>query len=199
MLFGIENSLKARKGQFAALVDPAIITARAASEAALRRKVDADPQLREQYGPAWDNVRAALDRFRGMRDRYVFTEGGQGFRSRLFGFAKTLVRHAAEAKKPDEARLREYTDENFRGQRQTLTSRAPHLSGARKAHADVLADQAARGAGSRRSLRAQGAGQQGAGAPRGRARRRHQARRRGAAPQPHRRRRSRHRRDATIR
>jgi len=125
MLFGIENSLKARKGQFAALVDPAIITARAASEAALRRKIDADPQLREQYGPAWDNVRVALDRFRGMRDRYVFTEGGQGFRSRLFGFAKTLVRHAAEAKKPDEARLREFTDENFRGQRQTLTSRAP--------------------------------------------------------------------------
>ena len=125
MLFGIENSLKARKGQFAALVDPAIITERAASEAALRRKVDADPHLREQYGPAWDNVRTALDRFRGMRDRYVFTEGGQGFRSRLFGFAKTLVRHAAEAKKPDEARLREFTDENFRGQRQTLTSRAP--------------------------------------------------------------------------
>lgn len=125
MLFGIENSLKARKGQFAALVDPAIIRARAASEAELRRKVDAEPQLRQQYGAAWDNVRAALDRYRGMRDRQVFTEGGQGFRSRLFGFAKTLVRHAAEAKKPDEARLPEYTDENFRGQRQGLNSRAP--------------------------------------------------------------------------
>jgi hypothetical protein len=125
MLFGIENSLKARKGQFAALVDPAIITARTAAEAALRRKVEADPQLREQYGPAWDNIRAALMRYRGMRDRYVFTEGGQGFRSRLFGFAKSLVRHAAEAKKPDETRLREYTDANFPGQRQALTSRAP--------------------------------------------------------------------------
>jgi hypothetical protein len=124
-LFGIENSLKARKGQFAALVDPAIIRARAASEGALRRKVDADPALREQYGPAWDNVRSALERYRDMRDRFVFIEGGQGFRSRLFGFAKTLVRHAAEVKKPDEARLREFTDENFRGQRQTLTSRAP--------------------------------------------------------------------------
>jgi peptidase S46-like protein len=125
MLFGIENSLKARKGQFAALVDPAIIRARAASEAEMRRKVEADPQLRQQYGAAWDNVRAALDRYRGMRDRQVFAEGGQGFRSRLFGFAKTLVRHAAEAKKPDEARLPEYTEENFRGQRQGLNSRAP--------------------------------------------------------------------------
>jgi peptidase S46-like protein len=125
MLFGVENSLKARKGQFAALVDPAIIRVRAASEAELRRKIDADPQLRAQYGAAWDNIRAALERFRGMRDRETFTEGGQGFRSRLFGFAKTLVRHAAEAKKPDEARLPEYTVENFRGQRQSLNSRAP--------------------------------------------------------------------------
>jgi hypothetical protein len=125
MLFGVENSLKAAKGRFAALIDPAIIGTRAAAEEALRSKIDADPQLREQYGPAWDNIRAALDRYRSMHDRYVFTEGRQGFRSRLFGFAKTLVRHAAEATKPDEARLREYTDSNFPIQRQTLTSRGP--------------------------------------------------------------------------
>src|SRR5271170_4014904 len=105
LLFGVENSLKATKGRFTALVDPAIIGARAEAEEALRSKINADPQLREQYGPAWDNIRAALDRYRSMRDRYVFTEGGQGFRSRLFGFAKSLVRHAAEATKPDEARL----------------------------------------------------------------------------------------------
>jgi Peptidase S46 len=36
----------------------------------------------------------------------------------LFGYAKSLVRHAAEAAKPDEARLREYTDVNFLTQRQ---------------------------------------------------------------------------------
>jgi hypothetical protein len=125
MLFGIENSLKANKGRFAALVDPAIITARAAAEQALRSKIDADPHLREQYGSAFDNIRSALGRYRNMRERYVFTEGGQGFRSRLFGFAKSLVRHATEATKPDEARLREYTDANFPAQRQTLTSRAP--------------------------------------------------------------------------
>jgi hypothetical protein len=125
MLFGIENSLKARKGQFAALVDPAIIASRTASELALRKAVAADPPLQAQYGQAWDTIRTALDRYRGMRDRQVFTEGGQGFRSRLFGYAKTLVRHAAEVKKPDEARLREYTDANFPGQRQSLASRAP--------------------------------------------------------------------------
>jgi hypothetical protein len=48
----------------------------------------------------------ALDHYRSMRDRLVIAEGGQGFRSRLFGFAKSLVRHAAEATKPNEARLK---------------------------------------------------------------------------------------------
>ncbi len=81
--------------------------------------------MREQYGPAWDNIRATLDQYRTMRDRYSFTEGGQGFRSRLFGLAKTLVRRAAETAKPDEARLSEYTNANFPIQRQTLLSNAP--------------------------------------------------------------------------
>jgi hypothetical protein len=122
MLLDVEDSLKASKGRFSALVNPAIIRARAAAEEALRGKIDSGPQLREQYGPAWDNIRVALDHYRSMRDRYVFTEGGQGFRSRLFGFAKSLVRRAAEVTKPNEARLLEYTDANFPIQRQTLTS-----------------------------------------------------------------------------
>jgi hypothetical protein len=128
MLFGVENSLKAGKGRFYALLDPAIIRARAASEQALRARIEADPKLHERYGGAWDTVRATLDGYRSMRDRENFTEGGQGFRSRLFGFAKALVRHAAEVKKPDEARLREYTNANFPTQRQALLSEAPVYS-----------------------------------------------------------------------
>ena len=42
-LFEVENSLKVSKGQFEALVDPAIIKGRAIAEQALRAKVDADP------------------------------------------------------------------------------------------------------------------------------------------------------------
>jgi hypothetical protein len=125
LLFGVENSLKARKGQFAALVDPAIIAARAAAERDLRAAVEADPELRARAGGAWEAIRAAREAYRGMRDRYVFLEGGQGFRSQLFGFAKTLVRQAAEAAKPNEERLPEYTDANFPSLRQSLDSTAP--------------------------------------------------------------------------
>src|SRR5262245_28944250 len=124
-LFGVENRLKASKGQFAALVDPAIIRSRAAAEQALRAKVEADPALRAEYGAVWDNIRTALDHFRLIRERYVFVEDGGGFRSQLFGHAKNLVRYAAESGKPDEARLREFTNANFPAVRQSLLSTAP--------------------------------------------------------------------------
>ena len=121
-LFGVENSLKANKGQFEALVDPAIIKSRAIAEQALRAKVDADPAMRAQYGAAWDNIRATLERYRSQRDRL----GASGsFEGKLFGYALTLVRRATEATKPDAARLSEYTEANFPAKRQSLLSTAP--------------------------------------------------------------------------
>lgn len=125
VLFGVENSLKALKGRFAALVDPAIIKARAAGEAELRAKVDADPDMKAQYGDAWGGIQAVLTGFRDWRDRYSYIEGGQAFTSKLFGYARHLARRAAEAQKPDEQRLEEYTEANFPMIRQSLTSPAP--------------------------------------------------------------------------
>src|SRR5262249_34554236 len=90
LLFGIENSLKANKGQFEALVDPTLIRNRAASEQALRAKIDADPAMKAEYGAVFDNIRKTLNEFRGKRDRINFTEGGAAFRSQLFGIAKSL-------------------------------------------------------------------------------------------------------------
>jgi Peptidase S46 len=125
LLLDVEDSVKDGKGRFYALADPAIITARAVTERTLRAKVAADPRLSAEYAQAWDNIQATLDRFRPVRDRYVFTEGGLGLRSALFRFAKTLVRHADEATKPDARRLREFTDANFPAQRQALLSEVP--------------------------------------------------------------------------
>jgi hypothetical protein len=125
LLFGVENSLKAGKGEFMALVDATVIKTRADFEQALRARVDADPQMRQQFGTVWDNIRTALDHFRRVHDRYAFTEGGQGFRSRLFTLAKALVRRPAESAKPDAERLKEYTDSNFPILRQSISSTAP--------------------------------------------------------------------------
>ncbi|MGO9474466.1 MAG: S46 family peptidase [Rhodomicrobium sp.] len=124
-LFGIENSLKARKGQFEALVDPAIIAAKAKAESELRAKVDADPALKAEAGAAWDAIRATLAAWRPKSNRYIFLEGRAGFGSRLFSDALALVRYPEEKAKPDGKRLPEYTDANFPILRQSLVADEP--------------------------------------------------------------------------
>ncbi len=124
-LFYVENSYKARKGQFEALVDPALIKSRHDDEAVLKAKVEADPQMKADYGAAWDNIKAAVDRAKLVRDRYNMLEAGQGFDSELFHAARNLVRYAEESGKPDAQRLREYTDANFPAVKQGLLSTAP--------------------------------------------------------------------------
>jgi peptidase S46-like protein len=121
-LFGLENGLKAQKGKFAALLDPAILKQHADAERELRDRVAADPQLRAEYGTAWDEIASTLARFRGMRERFRVS-GSSG--SRLFGHALALVRHAAEKNKPNDKRLREYTESRFPELRQSILSSAP--------------------------------------------------------------------------
>ena len=118
-----------------------------------------------------------------------------GFRSYLFRYAKTLVRHADEAGKPDASALREFTDASFPAQRQALHVGGGDLSRAREAHAVLFARAVARSARCRRSLGAQGARQTRAGGRRGRAHRHDEARGRRAAPPPDRRRRGDDRRE----
>ncbi len=124
-LFGVENSLKARKGKFDALVDPAIIAGKAKAETELRAKVDADPALKAEAGGAWETIRATLAAWRPKSNRYNFLEGRSGFRSQLFGDALALVRHPEEKAKPDAKRLPEYTDANFPILRQSLLADEP--------------------------------------------------------------------------
>jgi hypothetical protein len=124
-LFYTENSYKALKGQFEALVDPALIKSRHDEEAVLKAKVEADPQMKADDGGAWDAIKAAIDHQKLIRDRYNVLEGSMGFDSELFKDARALVRWAAESKVPGPARLPEYTDANFPIIRQSILSTAP--------------------------------------------------------------------------
>jgi hypothetical protein len=124
-LFGIENSLKAMKGRFEALVDPALISAKAKAESELRAKVDAEPALKAEAGAAWDIIRKTLEAWHPKSRRYSYLEGGQGFSSELFRHALHLVRAPEEKAKPSGKRLPEYTDANFPGLRQSLLADEP--------------------------------------------------------------------------
>jgi Peptidase S46. len=124
-LFGLKNSRKAYLGRIAGLQDPAVLKAKAATEAALRQKVDADPQLKGMYGDAWQNVDAAIATYRPIYTEYRFVEQGLAFSSALFQTAKTLLRLGDESKKPNGERLREYRESNMPSLKQGLYSEAP--------------------------------------------------------------------------
>jgi V8-like Glu-specific endopeptidase len=124
-LDSIENSIKVRRMQLAALLDDRMMDARAAAEKKLRDKVMADPKLKASAGSAWDEIARAEATYRNMLQPYIFVEGGAGFNSTLFNYARMLVRAADERGKPNAERLREYTDAQLQAVRQQLAAEVP--------------------------------------------------------------------------
>lgn len=124
-LFSIENSRKAYVGRIAGLQDPAIMKAKADAEAALRAKVNGDPELKAKYGDAWDLVENALKAYRPIYLQYRFLEGPIAFNSHLFSHARDLVRLADESAKPNADRLREFRESNLESLKQELYADAP--------------------------------------------------------------------------
>lgn len=125
LLFSVENGLKAFRGEADALFSPGFIEGLKKNEDALRAAVKADKALAETHGGAWDAIAAAVVKARPLSKRHGVLEGGLAFRSDLFGFARMLVRAAAELKKPNSERLREFTDGRLPGLQQRLLSPAP--------------------------------------------------------------------------
>ena len=109
-LSSLENSIKVRRGQLEALLDERLLAAKRADEGALRAKVAADPQLAAAGGDPWADIAKAEAIYRGIELPYTWIEQGAGFNSKLYGYARTLVRGAAERAKPNTERLREYRD-----------------------------------------------------------------------------------------
>ncbi len=108
-----ENSLKVYRGLHRALLDDGLLASKQQDEQRLRERVSSDEKLKAQVGSAWDDIARAQQRYRQIYDRYLFLESGAGFNSRLFGYARALVRASAERALPNEQRLREYADSNL--------------------------------------------------------------------------------------
>jgi hypothetical protein len=128
-LLGYENGLKVYRGLQRALLDDVLFEQKTKQELELRARVVADPQLNASVGSAWEDIERAQNRYREIYDRYLFIEGGAGFNSKLFNYARQLVRGVSERGKPNEQRLREYADSNL-----------PKISGSLLAATPVYAD-----------------------------------------------------------
>ncbi|MBI5511030.1 MAG: S46 family peptidase [Deltaproteobacteria bacterium] len=125
MLFMVENSFKALRGMHEALLDKELFLAKVKAEAELKKKVDADATKKKLYGGAWAVIEHAQAELKKIREPLVFIEEGDGFKSELFQFARTLVRAADELAKPNDKRLREFGDAALPELKQSLFSTAP--------------------------------------------------------------------------
>jgi hypothetical protein len=110
VLFSLENSFKARFGQEKALTDPALIAAKKRTDASLQVQVKKLLELSKEIGDPWARISQVQQVSAALYLPYTFVEARAGQGSDLFGYARVLVRAAAERTKPNGERLREFTD-----------------------------------------------------------------------------------------
>jgi hypothetical protein len=109
--FSVQNSLKALRARKGALDHTSVIADHRAQEQQWSEAARQRPQI-AKHADVWQRVEQIERERRDLFLRLALLEDGAGFQSRLFGIARTLVRLAAEDKKPDGERLREYTLSN---------------------------------------------------------------------------------------
>jgi hypothetical protein len=124
-LNSVQNSLKVYRGQLGGLKDEKLLAAKRVSEQALRKSIAANPEKQNMYGDAWDAIAKAHQNLPSyVRERRAFDQAA-GFNTTTFGFARTLVRLAAENEKPNAERLPEFTDARRASLELALYSPAP--------------------------------------------------------------------------
>lgn len=106
----LENSIKVLRNRLFALLNDEMMAEKAASERELREAVAADPDYEAAYGAAWELIDAAVEARRNMYLEHLFIENAAGLMGDLFGYARSIVRGTVEREKPNEERIRSYTD-----------------------------------------------------------------------------------------
>lgn len=122
---GVSNSRKALTGQYAGLLDPGLINAKRNQEAELRAAVMANPSWAEAWGDAWDRIENAKSVHREIYQALTVLQPRAGT---LLRRALAVVRHAEEISKPNDQRLRDYSDASLPSLYTSLYAQTPlHL------------------------------------------------------------------------
>jgi hypothetical protein len=122
---GTENGLKVLQGQLQALFTPAMWETKRRDEATLRAHVQANSALKSRVGDPWADIERAQQVRREIDQAYGLIAEGRAFAAPHFQYARTLVRAAAERGKPDEQRLREFSESALPGVERRLKAAAP--------------------------------------------------------------------------
>jgi hypothetical protein len=118
-LSNLENTIKVRRKLLDALHEDDLFARKKTDEEALR------PLMKSTGLDPWAQIESGVAHERELYLPYTFVEGGAGFNSILFRYARLLLRGADERAKPNDARLREYTDSALPHIEQQLYARVP--------------------------------------------------------------------------
>jgi hypothetical protein len=102
--------------------------------------VAADPGRRAAFAEAWDAIAGSRTAALALSRQHAWLEDARGLNSRLYSFARQIVRLSEESAKPEKDRLPEYADARRPSLERQLFSPAPVYKDAEKAKlADSLA------------------------------------------------------------
>jgi V8-like Glu-specific endopeptidase len=121
----IENTIKVRRQQLFALLDDRLMEQKVAEQQKLRAFVKADASLGTRVDQAWEDIAVAQAALRNIYTPYVWLEGGAGFNTDFFAYARQIVRAADERSRANADRLREYTDARLTALQQALAADTP--------------------------------------------------------------------------
>jgi len=124
-LYRVANARKAFAGMYQGLLDPRIMQQKTAAESSLREPFESESAKDKNAGSPWQRIAAVQKALAGFERLYYLLERGDAFDSRLFHFARQLVRLADELPKPDGERLREYRSSALSSLKLKLLSPAP--------------------------------------------------------------------------
>lgn len=121
----VENGIKARTGMFQALLSPAVMQQKRDQENNFRAWVNSDTARVNNFGNPWQTLIDTQAAWRNLYVDYVMVELGFGAMSQYITWARTLVRGTTEIARPDNQRLREFSDASLPAVQSGLFAESP--------------------------------------------------------------------------
>jgi len=137
-IFGLQNGLKAAEGRYKGLLDKNVMAKKKTDEEDFKAKVLAHPELKQEYGGAWDAIAEAMRKDSTRVKQSLF----QNTDSQLANLGARIVEYVVEIKKPDGERLDGYHDSQLDSTRFELFSPAPIYPGFETARMTASLEQA---------------------------------------------------------